>query len=96
MVIDAGSELTIQAAGHFLKIDAGGITSSAAVSLGSGAPGHGSGWGGKLPDMLDKLKQTNVTQAAETVLAAPLEKVCISCLMKAALGGSAMVIRGQS
>ncbi|CDL86727.1 hypothetical protein XCR1_4430005 [Xenorhabdus cabanillasii JM26] len=49
-----------------------------------------------MPDMLDKLKQTNVTQAAETVLAAPLEKVCISCLMKAALGGSAMVIRGQS
>nr|BET98693.1 hypothetical protein TCT1_36140 [Xenorhabdus sp. TCT-1] len=97
VVIDAGSELTIQAAGHFLKIDAGGITSSAVVNMGSGAPGNGSGWGGKLPDMLDKLKQINVAQAAtEAVLTAPLEKICISCLMKAASDGSAMVIRGQS
>ncbi|PHM72383.1 type VI secretion system Vgr family protein [Xenorhabdus sp. KJ12.1] len=97
VVIDAGAELTIQAAGHFLKIDAGGITSSAVVNMGSGAPGNGSGWGGKLPDMLDKLKQINVAEAVtEAVLTAPLEKICISCLMKAASDGSAMVIRGQS
>ncbi|WP_426575254.1 type VI secretion system tip protein TssI/VgrG (plasmid) [Xenorhabdus stockiae] len=97
VVIDAGAELTIQAAGHFLKIDAGGITSSAVVNMGSGAPGNGSGWGGKLPNMLDKLKQINVAEAAtEAVLTAPLEKICISCLMKAASDGSAMVIRGQS
>ncbi len=87
---------TIQAAGHFLKIDAGGITSSAAVNFGSGAPGNGSGWGGKLPDMLDKLKQINAAQATEAILTSPPEKICLSCLMKAALGGSAMVIRGQS
>ncbi|MBD2822840.1 type VI secretion system tip protein VgrG, partial [Xenorhabdus sp. 42] len=95
VVIDAGSELTIQAAGHFLKIDAGGISSSAAVNMGSGSPGNGSGWGGKLPDMLDKLSSINVAQA-EKVSVTPPEKICISCLMKAALGGSAMVIRGQS
>ncbi|WP_262947526.1 type VI secretion system tip protein TssI/VgrG, partial [Xenorhabdus indica] len=95
VVIDAGAELTIQAAGHFLKIDAGGITSSSAINMGSGAPGNGSGWGGKLPDMLDKLKPMNVAQP-EKMLTAPPEKICISCLMKAALGGSAMVIRGQS
>ncbi|MDE1486981.1 type VI secretion system tip protein VgrG [Xenorhabdus bovienii] len=96
VVIDAGSELTLQAAGHFLKIDAGGISSSAAINFGSGAPGSGSGWGGQLPDILDKLKQINVAQAAEAVLASPTEKICISCLMKAAEKGSAMVIRGQS
>ncbi|MBD2781616.1 type VI secretion system tip protein TssI/VgrG [Xenorhabdus szentirmaii] len=95
VVIDAGSELTIQAAGHFLKIDAGGITSSSAVNMGSGSPGNGSGWGGKLPDMLDKLSSINMAEA-EKVLTTPPEKICISCLMKAALGGSAMVIRGQS
>ncbi|MDE1478324.1 type VI secretion system tip protein VgrG [Xenorhabdus bovienii] len=96
VVIDAGSELTLQAAGHFLKIDAGGISSSAAINFGSGAPGSGSGWDGQLPDILDKLKQINVAQAAEAVLASPTEKICISCLMKAAEKGSAMVIRGQS
>ncbi|CDL82476.1 hypothetical protein XCR1_1670005 [Xenorhabdus cabanillasii JM26] len=63
--------------------------------MGSGAPGNGSGWGGKLPDMLDKLKQTTVTQA-EKMLTEPLEEICLTCLMKAELEGSAMVIRGQS
>ncbi|KLU14765.1 MULTISPECIES: type VI secretion system Vgr family protein [Xenorhabdus] len=94
VVIDAGSELTIQAAGHFLKIDAGGITSSAAVNFGSGAPGNGSGWGGKLPDMLDKLSPINVTQA-EKMVTAPPEKICLSCLMEAASTGSVMVMRGE-
>ncbi|MDR0218917.1 MAG: type VI secretion system tip protein VgrG, partial [Enterobacteriaceae bacterium] len=94
VVIDAGAELTIQAAGHFLKIDAGGITSSAAINMGSGAPGNGSGWGGKLPDMLDKLKPINVTQAA-AVLTTPLEKICLPCLMAAAAAGSLMVMRGE-
>ncbi|CEE91841.1 conserved hypothetical protein [Xenorhabdus nematophila str. Anatoliense] len=95
IVIDAGSELTIQAAGHFLKIDAGGISSSAAINFGSGAPGKGSGWGGQLPDMLDKLKQINVAPAEKILVKTP-EKICISCLMKAASEGAAMVIRGQS
>ncbi|MDE9463096.1 type VI secretion system Vgr family protein [Xenorhabdus bovienii] len=95
VVIDAGSELTLQAAGHFLKIDAGGISSSAAINFGSGAPGNGSGWGGQLPDMLDKLKQASVAQA-EKMLTAPLKEICLSCLMKAELQGTAMVIRGQS
>ncbi len=95
VVIDAGSELTLQAAGHFLKIDAGGITSSAGINFGSGSPGSGSGWGGKLPDMLDKLKQTSVVQA-EKALTAPLKEICLTCLMKAELNGTAMVIRGQS
>ncbi|PHM75326.1 Rhs element Vgr family protein [Xenorhabdus cabanillasii JM26] len=94
VVIDAGSELTIQAAGHFLKIDAGGITSSAAVNLGSGAPGHGSGWGGRLPDMLDKLSPINVAQAEKAVTAPP-EKICLSCLMAAASTGAVMVMRGE-
>ncbi|WP_338803410.1 type VI secretion system tip protein TssI/VgrG [Xenorhabdus griffiniae] len=94
VVIDAGSELTIQAAGHFLKIDAGGITSSAAVNFGSGAPGNGSGWGGKLPDMLDKLSPINVAQA-EKMVTAPPEKICLSCLMAAASAGSVMVMRGE-
>ncbi|WXG12319.1 phage baseplate assembly protein V [Xenorhabdus griffiniae] len=94
VVIDAGSELTIQAAGHFLKIDAGGITSSSAVNFGSGAPGNGSGWGGKLPDMLDKLSPINVAQA-EKMVTTPPEKICLSCLMAAASTGSVMVMRGE-
>ncbi|MEK9495076.1 type VI secretion system tip protein TssI/VgrG [Photorhabdus sp. P32] len=95
VVIDAGSELTLQAAGHFLKIDAGGITSSAGINFGSGSPGSGSGWGGKLPDKLDKLKQASVVQA-EKALTAPLKEICLTCLMKAEQDGTAMVIRGQS
>ncbi|CDG90602.1 type VI secretion system Vgr family protein [Xenorhabdus bovienii] len=95
IVIDAGSELTLQAAGNFIKIDAGGITGSAAINFGSGAPGNGSGWGGQLPDMLDKLKQASVAQA-EKILAAPLKEICLTCLMKAELQGTAMVVRGQS
>ncbi|MGJ0626305.1 bacteriophage T4 gp5 trimerisation domain-containing protein, partial [Xenorhabdus bovienii] len=94
VVIDAGSELTLQAAGHFLKIDAGGISSSAAINLGSGAPGSGSGWGGKLPDILDKLAPINVTQA-EKMVTAPSEKICLSCLIEAASTGSVMVMRGE-
>ncbi|WP_323860685.1 type VI secretion system tip protein TssI/VgrG [Xenorhabdus szentirmaii] len=94
VVIDAGSELTIQAAGHFLKIDAGGISSSAAINLGSGAPGNGSGWGGKLPDMLDKLAPINMAQAEKTSTTPP-EKICLSCLMEAASTGSVMVMRGE-
>ncbi|MCP9269638.1 hypothetical protein M5U04_16500 [Xenorhabdus sp. XENO-1] len=93
-MIDVGAELTLQAAEHFLKIDAGGITSSAAINMGGGAPGKGSGWGGKLPDMLDKLKPINVAQA-EKIVTVPPEKICLSCLMAAAAAGSVMVMRGE-
>nr|WP_306310579.1 hypothetical protein [Xenorhabdus aichiensis] len=94
VVIDAGAELTLQAAGHFLKIDAGGISSSGLVNFGSGAPGSGSGWGGKLPDRLDKLAPVNVAQTEKRV-AVPPEKICLSCLMEAASTGSVMVMRGE-
>ncbi|WP_038267391.1 hypothetical protein, partial [Xenorhabdus cabanillasii] len=62
--------------------------------LGSGAPGHGSGWGGRLPDMLDKLSPINVAQAEKAVTAPP-EKICLSCLMAAASTGAVMVMRGE-
>ncbi|WP_036772400.1 bacteriophage T4 gp5 trimerisation domain-containing protein, partial [Photorhabdus australis] len=96
LVIDAGSELTLQAAGHFIKIDAGGITSSSGINFGSGTPGIGSGWGGKLPDMLQKeMKQANVDIPAQ-IPKIPNKGLCISCLLKAELEGATMVIRGQS
>ncbi|MGS0628200.1 type VI secretion system Vgr family protein [Photorhabdus asymbiotica] len=96
LVIDAGSELTLQAAGHFIKIDAGGITSSAGINFGSGTPGIGSGWGGKLPDTLQKeIKQISANIPAQ-IPKIPNKGLCISCLLKAELEGATMVIRGQS
>ncbi len=93
LVIDAGGELTLQAAGHFIKIDAGGISSSAGINFGSGAPGIGSGWGGKLPDMLQKeMEQVSVDIPAQI----PGKGLCISCLLKAELEGATTIIRKQS
>ncbi|RAW84996.1 type VI secretion system tip protein TssI/VgrG [Photorhabdus laumondii] len=93
VVIDAGSELTLQAAGHFIKIDVGGISSSAGINFASGTPGTGSGWGGKLPDMLDKLEQVSA-EISTPVSQEPLKEICLSCLMKAELEEAITVIRG--
>ncbi|MQL49564.1 type VI secretion system tip protein VgrG [Photorhabdus khanii] len=96
LIIDAGGELTLQAAGHFLKIDAGGITSSAGINFGSGVPGIGSGWGGKLPDMLQKeMKQVSVDIPTQ-IPKIPGKGLCISCLLKAELEGATTIIRKQS
>uniref|UniRef100_UPI0005664148 bacteriophage T4 gp5 trimerisation domain-containing protein n=1 Tax=Photorhabdus australis TaxID=286156 RepID=UPI0005664148 len=94
LVIDAGSELTLQAAGHFIKIDAGGITSSSGINFGSGTPGIGSGWGGKLPDMLQKINKVSVDMPV-AIPTIPVKELCISCLINAELAGLAMIMRGQ-
>ncbi len=93
IVIDAGSELTLLTAGHFIKIDVGGISSSAGINFASGTPGTGSGWGGKLPDMLDKLEQVSA-EISTPVSQEPLKEICLSCLMKAELEEAITVIRG--
>ncbi|NHB93221.1 type VI secretion system tip protein VgrG [Photorhabdus cinerea] len=95
IVIDVGSELTLQAAGHFIKIDASGISSSTGISFASGSPGTGSGWGGKLPDMLDRLKQVSAEMPI-AVAKEPLKEICLSCLMRAEREEAITVIRGQS
>ncbi|MBU2138760.1 MAG: DUF2345 domain-containing protein, partial [Gammaproteobacteria bacterium] len=51
IVLDAGSELTLKAAGSFIKLDAGGITMVGPVIKfnSGGAPGKGSGAAPVLP-----------------------------------------------
>ncbi|MBS9427709.1 hypothetical protein [Photorhabdus akhurstii] len=86
----------LQAAEHFIKIDVGGISSSAGINFASGTPGIGSigsGWGGKLPDMLDKLEQVSA-EISTPVSQEPLKEICLSCLMKAEFEEVITVIRG--
>ncbi|MBN3131145.1 type VI secretion system tip protein VgrG [Pectobacterium brasiliense] len=92
VVIDAGSEITLQAAGHFIKIDSSGISTSGIVNMGSGSPGEGSGRRGKLPDMLTpSLPSVEPTVDISLTEAKPL---CLTCLMEAAINGQTLVIRG--
>ncbi|CAM4302042.1 type VI secretion system tip protein TssI/VgrG [Serratia silvae] len=95
LVIDAGSEITLQAAGHFIKIDAGGISSSPALSLGSGSPGKGSGWAGKYPDALQRKAEEIPLSSVPTDVKTPDGGLCITCLMGATLQGTPLLIRGE-
>ncbi|HEJ9436505.1 type VI secretion system Vgr family protein [Proteus mirabilis] len=94
VVIDAGVELTLQAAGHFIKIDAGGISSSGMINMGSGSPSTGSGWQGKLPDIVS-LTGSSITQNVLPDIPFISEEICISCLMKATMSGQILLIRGE-
>ncbi|WP_254900259.1 type VI secretion system Vgr family protein, partial [Lonsdalea iberica] len=104
LVIDAGSELTLQAAGHFIKIDSAGISTSAIVNMGSGSPGEGSGWQGELPEKQELEAATVLAPAAPLAPTATekptppvgktvLKPLCLSCLMTAAQNGQTLVIR---
>ncbi|MFP1763017.1 type VI secretion system tip protein TssI/VgrG, partial [Lonsdalea quercina] len=104
LVIDAGSELTLQAAGHFIKIDSAGISTSAIINMGSGSPGIGSGWHGERPEK-NELDAATVLAPAATLVSTAIEKptapigkivlkpLCLSCLMAAAQNGQTLVIR---
>ncbi|MEY0882485.1 type VI secretion system Vgr family protein, partial [Providencia stuartii] len=94
VVIDAGVELTLQAAGHFIKIDAGGISSSGMINMGSGSPSTGSGWQGQLPDIV-KMLGSSIPQSIPPDTPFVPEEICISCLMKAAESGQILVVRGE-
>ncbi|MFY3770837.1 MAG: type VI secretion system Vgr family protein [Pseudomonadota bacterium] len=94
VVIDAGVELTLQAAGHFIKIDAGGISSSGMINMGSGSPSTGSGWQGQLPDIM-KMLGSSIPQSIPPDAPFVPEEICISCLMKAAESGQMLVVRGE-
>ncbi|MBQ0695266.1 type VI secretion system tip protein VgrG [Providencia stuartii] len=94
VVIDAGVELTLQAAGHFIKIDAGGISSSGMINMGSGSPSTGSGWQGQLPDIV-KMLGSSIPQSIPPDAPFVPEEICISCLMKAAESGQMLVVRGE-
>nr|WP_282554581.1 hypothetical protein [Providencia stuartii] len=91
MVIDAGGELTLQAAGNFVKIDAGGIISSKMINFGTGAPSSGGGEG-QLPDVV-KILGTSIPQSSLPDIPFIPEKICISCLIKAEEYGEILVKR---
>ncbi len=94
LVIEAGAELSFQAAGHFIRIDAGGITSSSMVNLGSGSPLTGGGWQGKYPDVPD-ISETVLPKHEPNSEPDITKKLCLRCLLNAAESGQAIIIRGE-
>ncbi|WP_174870949.1 type VI secretion system Vgr family protein [Pectobacterium polaris] len=95
IVIDAGSEITLQAAGHFIKIDSSGISTSSIVNMGSGAPGEGSGWKGKLPEIVNQKSPSLLAEITPVISLAETKPLCLTCLMKAAVSGQTLVVRGE-
>ncbi|MCW2478071.1 type VI secretion system tip protein TssI/VgrG [Candidatus Symbiopectobacterium sp. NZEC135] len=95
IVIDAGSEITLQAAGHFIKIDSSGISTSSIVNMGSGAPGEGSGWKGKLPEIVNQESPSLLAEITPAISLAETKPLCLTCLMKAAVSGQTLVVRGE-
>ncbi|WGL28188.1 type VI secretion system tip protein TssI/VgrG [Pectobacterium brasiliense] len=95
IVIDAGSEITLQAAGHFIKIDSSGISTSSIVNMGSGAPGEGSGWKGKLPEIVNQKSPSLLAEITPAISLAETKPLCLTCLMKAAVSGQTLVVRGE-
>ncbi|MCW2485467.1 type VI secretion system tip protein VgrG [Candidatus Symbiopectobacterium sp. NZEC127] len=95
IVIDAGSEITLQAAGHFIKIDSSGISTSSIVNMGSGAPGEGSGWKGKLPEIVNQKSPSLLAAITPAISLAETKPLCLTCLMKAAVSGQTLVVRGE-
>ncbi|WGL28091.1 type VI secretion system tip protein TssI/VgrG [Pectobacterium brasiliense] len=95
IVIDAGSEITLQAAGHFIKIDSSGISTSSIVNMGSGAPGEGSGWKGKLPEIVNQKSPSLLAEMTPGISLAETKPLCLTCLMKAAVSGQTLVVRGE-
>ncbi|MBU2138955.1 MAG: DUF2345 domain-containing protein, partial [Gammaproteobacteria bacterium] len=84
IVLDAGSELTLKAAGSFIKLDAGGITMVGPVIKfnSGGAPGKGSGAAPLLPG---KVKQADADKAGELLIQAQKQALqrkqplCVIC-----------------
>ncbi|MDE8744146.1 type VI secretion system tip protein TssI/VgrG [Pectobacterium polaris] len=95
IVIDAGSEITLQAAGHFIKIDSSGISTSSIVNMGSGTPGEGSGWKGKLPEIVNQKSPSLLAEITPVISLAETKPLCLTCLMKAAVSGQTLVVRGE-
>ncbi|MCU1788538.1 type VI secretion system tip protein VgrG [Pectobacterium polaris] len=95
IVFDAGSEITLQAAGHFIKIDSSGISTSSIVNMGSGAPGEGSGWKGKLPEIVNQKSPSLLAEITPVISLAETKPLCLTCLMKAAVSGQTLVVRGE-
>ncbi|WGL29501.1 type VI secretion system tip protein TssI/VgrG [Pectobacterium brasiliense] len=95
IVIDAGSEITLQAAGHFIKIDSSGISTSSIVNMGSGAPGEGSGWKGKRPEIVNQKSPSLLAEITPGISLAETKPLCLTCLMKAAVSGQTLVVRGE-
>lgn len=95
VVLEAGSELTFKAAGSFIKLDASGITLVGPIIKfnSGGAPGSGSGAAPILPGKVkeaDTDKAGNLLERAEAGLRlAPPQGICLECLRKAMLEGSA-------
>lgn len=52
IVIETGTEITLKAGSSFIKIDPSGVTISPMLNVGSGSPGSGRGWGGRMPDVI--------------------------------------------
>lgn len=52
IVIETGTEITLKAGSSFIKIDPGGVTIGPMLNVGSGSPGSGRGWGGRMPDVI--------------------------------------------
>ena len=95
VVLEASSELTFKAAGSFIKLDASGITLVGPIIKfnSGGAPGSGSGAAPILPGKVkeaDTDKAGNLLERAEAGLRlAPPQGICLECLRKAMLEGSA-------
>ncbi len=52
IVIETGTEITLKAGSSFIKIDPSGVTIGPTLNVGTGSPGSGRGWGGRMPDVI--------------------------------------------